>query len=610
MELLELGEIYVDKTGFIHDLLTSEFKMVLLTRPRSFGKTLLLSTIEQILSGNIDKFRTLDIATRTPVYDWKGSHVIRLDMSSYGDTPADVNIGMRIHLRSIAKRFGHKLEHNKSGPALVELIRKIVDSQIQSSSEIDKRTKTFAHGICLLIDEYDYPLVTNINKPEVLGNMRDFFASFYTSLKSAVDMIRFAFITGITRFNELSAISGMNSFTDITFDPNYSTICGFTQNEIMSNYGEFVKQAYEELKTDKSLGPCKSVDDVFGLIMDWYDGYSWDGKKKVINPVSLLNFFKYNSFGRYWYDTGGLRFLQKLQIQDDGYFKSLSNNSSFEAMITYHQTKTISPASSLLSTGYLTVGKVLEGASTKGYADKTFSLCIPNMEVRMSYAEDYLVGMAFPDISVSEQARYISLAKDFCFEFLNIRADEAAKRLSSIFAGIPYDYHFESECFYKSHMNTTLSFARGFLTAEKNTAGGEPDFVLETRGQVMVIEVKYGPSTELSVNGTLDNPSGKPRVSGDVEVTEKAGQNGEGGVSPKARNPKGKGEHRTVTFLDQGLAKAMNQINHRQYALEFLGNGKKVWAVAVSIVGRTGVKIKFEEIRRYNLPVSHETEAP
>jgi hypothetical protein len=608
-KLIRQGDIYIDKTRIIQGLLSDRFDTVLLNRPRRFGKTLLLSTIEHILNGDREKFKTLDIGRDDSGYSWKSSHVIRLDMSKYGIDARTLDEDLSVGIRKIAKRLGVHLESVGSGPSLAELIEELYDNYKDIPlKRSDNDEKADIPDIAVLIDEYDFPFVMNFNYPKALRKIRKSLAAFYASLKSVSEKTRFVLITGITRFQEFTSFSGMNRFGDITFDPNYSTICGFTKKEIENNFQVGLSKAYESLKTVKSLGPPNSPDDILGLLMDWYDGYSWDGNNRVLNPISVLYFFDAFDFARYWYDTGAPSFLQELQIKDEDYFTKFSNNDNYLASITYPETKTISPESSLLATGYLTVGRT-EGEIDGGYASKIYYLTVPNMEVRMSYAQDHLIPRLFPKISAVERTRFYNLSTKFCVQLCRIDADQSADYLSSIFAGIPYDYHTELESFYKSHMNTVLAFARGFLTAEKHSGEGRPDFVLETRHHVLVIEVKYAKSDDPYVNNTIDNRCGQdmnPQDDGyakgsndsDTVDTQCDDRNGFFDDLLQVRNQKWHGKERLLTILDNGITAALTQITDNGYALEYLDDTKKVWAVAVSILGRTGVKIKFQEVRR------------
>jgi hypothetical protein len=384
----------------------------------------------------------------------------------------------------------------------------------------------------------------------------------------------------------------MNNFTDITFDPKYSTLCGFTADEIRSYYEPIVKQIFDKLKNGKYPDRPKSLDDMFAMILDWYDGYSWDGITKVLNPHSVLSFCKYKGFARYWYDTAGPGFLQKLQIKDEDFFRNFSNNSSFKAAVTYQQTKTISPESSLLATGYLTVAKA-EGNSD-GFADKTFELTIPNVEVRISYAQDYLLGKIYPDISNNDQLRFKDLAVNFCSLFCDTKADASSDLLSSLLASIPYDHHTASESFYKSHLSTIFAFAQGMLSIEPHVGDGRPDFLIETRKQYLIIEVKYHKSYATAANRTLDNPSGIPQNDGETATADDPGKTITDALPRQNRKPKRITDEQLLKLLDDGIADAFDQISDNDYVLGFLHRNKKVWGVAISIVGRTGVKIKFK----------------
>jgi hypothetical protein len=464
-KLIRPGDIYVDKTSIIQKLLADRFCAVLLSRPRRFGKSLLISTLEHILKGDKAKFKTLDIGRDDSGYDWKSSHVIRLDMSRYGIDEKNFAHDLSVDLWKIANLSGIDLYSSGSGALLAGLIGKLYknyqDITLDGADDIVKADSPY---VAVLIDEYDFPLVMNLDDRNALNKMLKFFVEFYASLNSMSKKTRLISITGITRFEKFTSFSSMKRFRDISFDHDYSKICGFTKEEIKTNFKDELEQACETLKADNSLGCQDSSGEIVDLLMDWYSGYSWDEKNKVLNPISVLYFFDSFRFGRYWYDTGSSSFLQEFQINGESFFKNFINNRDYRVSITYPQTKKMSPAGFLLTTGYLTVDKA-EGVTGGGHVSKTYSLAVPNMEVRASYVQDHIVGSLFPNISDDEQTGFVNLSKKFCNNLCDINADGAADRLSSILSIIPYDCHNGLESFYKSHLNTALAFMRGLAVA-------------------------------------------------------------------------------------------------------------------------------------------------
>ncbi|MDR1038036.1 MAG: AAA family ATPase [Deltaproteobacteria bacterium] len=175
--------------------------------------------------------------------------------------------------------------------------------------------------VAVLIDEYDSPLISNMNDPDNLSSVKEILSEFCLSIKSASQIIRFIFITGISSFSPYSPSSSLNSLTDITFDTEYSTLCGFTPNEILRNYTDSIFRAYDSLLNEKILSQHATITDMLNLIRDWYDGYSWDGNNKVLNPLSVIAFLRSKTFERYWYNTGDFGFLKRLQATDEDYLQ-------------------------------------------------------------------------------------------------------------------------------------------------------------------------------------------------------------------------------------------------------------------------------------------------
>ncbi|MDR1042093.1 MAG: AAA family ATPase [Deltaproteobacteria bacterium] len=611
-KLIMGGHAYVDKTGFIHKLMKpKEPKLILLNRPRRFGKSLLLSTIKQVLLGRRDLFEKLDICAKKPEYQWKSSHVIEIQMNRFGTDPYSLGKDLLNKLREIGNEYGIDLDCCPScGSALnrlIEVLYKSYDTIPLGASDLSK--KADIPEVALLVDEYDFQFTANFNDPKKLEIVRDTLYGFYSSLKAAHDcgMVRSAFITGITRSTGLTPFFGLNNFRDITFDPKYSKICGFTRKEIKTNFSGKVRSSLKNLKKIGQFRPDSGLKDILGTIVDFYDGYSFDGQSRVLNPHSILHFLRNKIFDRYWYDTGGPGFLERLQILDKDYFRLFARNISGENTLESHMTNTLSATTALLMTGYLTIDKIIPAtAPTMG---KTYKLVIPNAEVRMSFAEDYLVERIYPDISMDAQTDFLTLYRKFSDAITSIEPESASNYLSSIFAGLPHQHHDDDkESFFKSHMIRALSFVRGKFSAEYGNGGGVPDFVVMSRKNVFVIEVKYHDLPQsLAKNGQDSQPKDSSLASGTGMSTLPASSGSEGSESGKATghgqidagSPTPSERNHAVPvrkLLDRGIADAISQICRKKYPLEFLGQDKKVWAVAVSIVGRMNVEIRFEEM--------------
>jgi hypothetical protein len=622
--LIDAGSVYVDKTRIIHYLLTRKYRRFFLTRPRRFGKSLLLSTIEDIFHGKEELFNDMFISGSEAKYDWPKCHVIRLDMSSFGNNPQKFDANLTGMLQKIADKHGVRLTLDGSGPALVELILSLYSSFRNTPLVINADVTDIlpdTRKIAILIDEYDFPLITNYKNIEMFQSIKDQLYQFYAQLKSVLKYIGFLFITGITKFRVLTSSSGLNSVRDISYDRQYATICGFTREEIRKHFNAFLISAHEDLMSQRILGRLSKPTNALDMIMEWYDGYTWDGVTSMLNPESVLNFFLNNDFGRYWYDTGGPNFLEQLQLKDDTFFELFAKNVSYKGTISLADIGTLTPLASLLQTGYLTIRKPL--GHEDGQKKNIYDLVIPNKEVRMSYAEDYLIGRLYPDIASDSEARksLIDRYKGFCKALGAIQSEKAAEQLSSIYATFPHVFHpdksiVDREFFYKSHMLPALYYADAIVTAEKREAGGDPDFILEMRcGDIFVMEVKYSKPPDSPDSGTVGTTTAVVGAVADIQANDSAGtlslkgQALDSALPPSGASPSldsaGASSLRRENdpkimdiekLLDGGIRRAFKQIRDRQYARKYLGGDNAVYAVAVSVAGRFHVKIEFERL--------------
>ncbi|MDR1041946.1 MAG: AAA family ATPase, partial [Deltaproteobacteria bacterium] len=617
-QLIHDNFIYVDKTKSILSLLTRKSRRFFLTRPRRFGKSLLISTIEDILHGKEELFKNTYISKPEAKYDWKKYHVIRLDMSSFGNNCRRFDKNLTNEIRDIAEMHGVRLKEKESGPAIVKLIKKLFRSFNEIPLVIDDKISSVMPDmpkVAVLIDEYDFPLVTNFKNPKFLETIRDQLYQFYAQLKSVLSKIDFLFITGITKFSMLTSSSGMNAVKDISFGSQFATICGFTREEIEFHFTDFLISAHKDLIANNELSRLSKPADVLDMILEWYDGYTWDGETNVLNPESVLNFFDTNSFGRYWYDTGGPNFLEQLQYQNKAFFKMFAKNVSYKGTITRANIGKLTPLSSLLQAGYLTIRKPT--APDRSQLKDTYDLVIPNKEVRISYAEDYLIASLYPDLDHNSLNRenLIDRYKDFCNALGAIQPKEAQKQLSSIFAAFPHVHHpkkniVDREFFYKSHMLPALYYADAIVTAEKREAGGAPDFVLEMRhGDVLVMEVKYSKLTDSADSENILTPSAhqdsvETIPTGDQDRVQESADTASGTdfhpgnreTSALLTTKKELKDKMIASLLDGGIRRAFKQILDYQYARKYLGGKNAVYAVAVSIVDRFHVKIEFKRL--------------
>ena len=266
---------YVDKTALIQRLM-DEGTHYFLSRPRRFGKSLFLDTLKELFEGNEPLFEGLHIHE---YWDWSVRYpVLRLDFGSGNfNEPESLHKEVMAQLDAVEKETGVESPYDTASARFRDIIQML-------HSQAGQR-------VAVLVDEYDKPILDVLDEPEVARANRDFLRGLYSTIKSSDAYIKFTFLTGVSKFSKVSLFSGLNNLTDITIDPQYSAICGYTEEDIDTVFAP-------EL-------PGLDRDE----IRDWYNGYSWLGEEKVYNPFDILLLFRNRSFKAYWFETGTPTFL-------------------------------------------------------------------------------------------------------------------------------------------------------------------------------------------------------------------------------------------------------------------------------------------------------------
>lgn len=580
-KLIESKKIYVDKTEKIYNLLNDNTNCILITRPRRFGKTLLLSTIQAILQGRKELFGNLFIGKMDPEYPFVSSHVIRLSMGPAGSEPDDYIGRMKNYLDNVASRYNITLKAEKIGDSIYELIQSLYYSYdsvpLAKIGPLAHRTAEIPE-VSVLIDEYDYQLISNLHDKHKLEATFHFLDDFYTGIKTAADEIRYLIVTGITKFKGMLH-SGFNIVKDKTLNPNYAAICGFTKDEIIDNYSENIKASLANRKLQGITNSKGTEEELISSIIDWYDGYTWDGVTRIFNPCSLLDFFSTHELAPYWSDTADSRVVNECLKLSKDYFYIFYRNNYFEESSKPDDLAEISPATVLFQTGYLTIKSISRSGGQHGgdKNTKTYQLSIPNREVRQQFAQKIIIPQFLkinPGISKNRQPDRFN---DFCRYFSSRSVVNSQISLASIFSSYSYKLHISLESYYKTIILTALCFSDGEVTAEMSVGGGDIDLFLELASDIMVIEVKYSHAP-----GSSTKEPGK--CSG--KQTEK-----QGNKRDKAKQIR--------DLLEAGIIKAFCQINDKGYAKKFLNKSqnKNVWLVAISIVGRNDIRIRFKKAK-------------
>ncbi|MBC7475722.1 MAG: AAA family ATPase, partial [Candidatus Sericytochromatia bacterium] len=455
-DIIEDDKVYVDKTKDIYELFRLENKLFFLSRPRRFGKSLLISTLEEIFLGNQELFKGLWIYDKI---EWKKYPIIRIDFTAmlYTSGIEGFTNSFFNKIVNIGKSYGINILSNNYKEATNELILKL--------SEIEK--------VVILIDEYDKPITNFIEEPELVYQYKSILKNFYETLKESDQYIKFAFLTGVSKFSKISVFSGLNNLRDITLEKTFSTMLGYTELELFSYFKEHIKVTSKELKVTQ-----KYLKDT---LKTWYNGYSWDGVNFVYNPFSILNVLTVNQINNYWFKSGTPTFLVKLLKEKNIDIKSLENYEASEEILDSFEIEDIDVESLLFQTGYLTIKKIEE----KHLGYRKYFLNYPNLEVKESFLN--IILRSFSDNKKDTKV----LVGDLLDFIEQNNLDEFFRILKDIFSHIPAEiFMSDREAYYHTIVYLILTLIGVRINVEVHTNKGRIDAVIETETHVYILEFK------------------------------------------------------------------------------------------------------------------------
>ncbi len=459
-EIRTNGYHYLDKTELIHRLLT-EGKYYFLSRPRRFGKSLLLSTIKEIYQGSRELFKDLWIADH---WDWDKRHPvvhIKFAKSDYQ------GLGLAQAIFS---------ELDKSAAELGVVLSKATFKE--RFEELLILTAHTRGRVVLLIDEYDKPIIDYLEAPEQAKANRETLKQFYSVLKDADPHLEFVFITGVSKFSKVSIFSDLNNLNDLTLHPKYSTLLGITPEELESYFGEVLTEMEEK------------TPDIRQSVRRMYNGYSWDGEHSVYNPFSILNFLGSGALRNYWFETGTPTFLIE-QMRAAGRFVWEEEEIVALLDLASFDLEHIDPATILFQTGYLSITELneFEGWCTLNY---------PNQEVRASL-EQLLLG-AYQYQRGSGLPGVIKLRKALEQNDL----EQVIALINTSFSEIPSDlWKGATELHYHALVHLTFSLLGNYLKSEVNSSLGRCDAIVQTATHIYAFEFKLEQSAAIAIEQIL-----------------------------------------------------------------------------------------------------------
>ena len=464
-EIIRGGYVYVDKTDLMWQL-TRYAKYIFLSRPRRFGKSLLSSTLESYFLGERELFEELKIMALEK--EWAQYPVFRLDIStSKGQASAgDLRKRLMLSLGDYADIYGRRADEETPGAMLEGLIKRAYQQT--------------GRQVVVIIDEYDAPLLDVLHEDRDLPEFRKVMQEFYMPLKANERYIKFCFITGITKFSQLSIFSTINNLKNVTLLPRFSAICGITEQEVLNVFAEDIREMADHLGY--------TPDEMFRRIKLRYDGYHFsEVSDDIYNPYSLLNAFGDRKLDNYWFASGTPTFLIR-QLQ---HFKTdiMSLDRLEVPSSAFDQpTENMKNALPLLyQSGYLTI---------KDYDHEleSYTLSIPNQEVRIGYVK----GLLPIYTGLDEAEVQMGFAAKFWKALRNRDIDLAMREMQAYMAGIPYVEGFKQklqeaatrEGFYEYTMYLIFSMLNVYVRTQVRCAGGRADMVVWMPDTIYVFEMK------------------------------------------------------------------------------------------------------------------------
>lgn len=464
--IISEGYTYIDKTEIIYQLITLG-KPYFLSRPRRFGKSLLVSTLHAIFSGKRDLFEGLWIDQSD--WDWISYPIIRLDLSATNNrTPEMLERALIRALTEIATQHNLTLTGETSSDYLANLIRQLYT--------------TYDQKVVVLIDEYDKPLIDRLNDLEIAKANRELLREFFTILKSEDQYLRFIFLTGVTKFAKVSVFSGLNNLIDLSLLDQCSTLLGYTRDELESYFSKDI----EELSVKKGLG----ILDCYEHIKEWYNGYQFSREgERVYNPFSVLSLLNSKQFHPHWFETGTPSFLINLIEKRQFDLSNLEEIDVTEQSFSSFDIEELPTLPLLYQTGYLTIKAVLSEVNA-------FSLGFPNREVSQAFSESLLTAFA---TSKAECNKFlVDLSKNLCGNPWNY--SQFFEIMQSLLALIPFDLYVKDEKHYQSLCYLIIKLAGFQINAEVHTQKGKLDASLETLDKIIIFEFKLNQSSQLAID--------------------------------------------------------------------------------------------------------------
>ena len=466
---------YVDKTSLIYKL-ANEGKYYFLSRPRRFGKSLLVSTLSAYFSGKRELFKGLEIEQLEE--DWKKYPVMHLDLNTDKyDSKEVLEQRLNLFLSDWEEDYGRNINEVTLSQRFEGIIKRIAIKE--------------GMPVVILVDEYDKPMLQAISNKELQTAYRNTLKAFYGALKSQDKYIRFAFLTGVTKFGKVSVFSDLNNLTDISMDARYQTICGITEKEMHEYFEEGIKFVAENNEL--------TIEETCEKLSKRYDGYHFHQKSEgIYNPFSLLNTFAKGEFGSYWFETGTPTFLVQLLQRDKFYLPDLTEQQVTADFLDSIDSIDESPIPIIYQSGYLTI---------KDY-DKEFqiyTLGFPNEEV-----EEGFTNFIMPYYMNTGSEGGPMFIRNFVMALRLGKPEAFMKRMQVLFADSDYKIVGDAELYFQNAFYVVTKLLGFYVDVERTISDGRIDMVAKTKDYIYIFEFKYDKDAHTALQQIEDKGYAKP----------------------------------------------------------------------------------------------------
>ena len=464
-EIREQGFLYVDKTAHVYRMTHADYKYVFLSRPRRFGKSLLTSTLQCYLEGRRELFHGLAIEALER--EWTSYPVLHFDLSG----------GHRLDRDALRRMLLNEVEANERRMGITGTA---TDVSARLTNLIRQTCQLRGRQVVVLIDEYDAPMLDMVHDEAHFAGLRDVMVDFYSPLKPANSYLRFCFLTGITKFSQLSIFSALNNIKDISMMPEYAAVCGITREELCTQMLHDV----EYLATRMDLTP----EETLVRLLEHYDGYhfSWPSAD-ILNPYSLMNAMSDGGIQSYWFESGTPTFLievlRKLKVKPMEIGPITRAKEDFDRPAE-RLTDDFAPL--MYQSGYLTI-KDMSAFS------RMYTLDLPNKEVRIGLYNSLLPEYVKQPVTVRNMVGEMA-EKIHCGDM-----DGALRQMQTVLGTLPYCTRARSEGHFQQLLALVFTLLGGFVDVEVRTPNGRVDIVLRTSTQLYLIELKMNRSAKAAL---------------------------------------------------------------------------------------------------------------